>query len=265
MAKKPKSVDMEEFGDDLKEQGFTDDFTKKVVPYAEEIEPGQEELTSEDIIYIAVMTDDSDSIAHNESGRDNTQDVIDGHNDIVKALEKATTADNMLFKTQLLNSKTALNNWVKLKDVTKLTTENFKPRGTTPLYDRTLALLRSVVYERNEALKAGHSNVRWGILLITDGKDVGSTSTASEVKILLDEMKKKGELLENCEPNNKTAGSIALMGVEDRKSKPETAPDFETIARSMGIGWILHADRADDRDMRRAFNAFSKGLLSAAP
>jgi hypothetical protein len=39
------------------------------------------------------MPDDSSSIARNSSGRDNTQDVIDGHNDIVKALKKSTAAD----------------------------------------------------------------------------------------------------------------------------------------------------------------------------
>jgi hypothetical protein len=62
-----------------------------------------------------------------------------------------------------------------------------------------------------------------------------------------------------------SAGSIALMGVEDRKTDPEAVPHFEEIAHSMGIGWVLHADRAEDRDMRRAFNAFSQRLAAAAP
>jgi hypothetical protein len=190
--------------------------------------------------------------------------VIDGHNEIVKALSDSEQAHMIRFKTHYLKSETALNNWVPLDKVVPMSEHNFKPRGNTPLYDKTLNLLTSVVYERTEALKAGHSQVRWGILLITDGEDNASKNPASKVKTILDDMKKKGELLENCEPSNTSAGSIALMGVEDRKSDPEAVPHFEQIAHSMGIKWVIHADRTDSTEMRRAFNTFSGPLASAA-
>ena len=49
------------------------------------------------------MPDDSGSIAgDNPSGRDNTQDVIDGHNNIVKALGESKQKAMIRFKTQPL-------------------------------------------------------------------------------------------------------------------------------------------------------------------
>jgi hypothetical protein len=124
-------------------------------------------------------------------------------------------------------------------------------------------LLSSVIYEKTEALKRGQQ-ARWGILLITDGDDTSSENPASKVKLILDDMRKKGELLPNCEPGDMHAGSIALLGVEDMESDPEAGAYFEQVAHSMGIGWVLHADRADPKQMRQAFNMFSKSQVSAA-
>lgn len=216
-------------------------------------------LEYENIIYIAVLLDDSGSIAgQNELNWNNTQDVIDGHNAIIYALKQSGEARRILFKTQLLNSEKALNNWVPLDNAQLLTIDNFTPKGTTPLYDKTISLLTDVIHERTEALKAGHSNVRWGILLITDGEDNASTISASEVKRVLDDMREKGEIMPGCQPGNTYAGSIALLGVEDRQSAdPKGEAYFEKIAQSMGINWVLHADRAHYNDMRRAFDTFA--------
>jgi hypothetical protein len=81
---------------------------------------------------------------------------------------------------------------------------------------------------------------------------------------MLDDMREKGELLPSCEPDNEHAGSIALLGVEDRESKPGAETYFQQVASSMGIEWVIHADRASPTDMRRAFNTFSGPLASAA-
>jgi len=169
----------------------------------------------------------------NPMKKDNTQDVIDGHNDIIAALKESKQARKILFKTQYLNSDTALNNWVPLDRAVPMTRENFRPAGLTPLYDKTLHLLRSVIYEKEEAAKRIQT-VRWGILLITDGDDTASRDKAEHVKLILDDMRKTGELLATCEPSDKVAGSIALLGIEDRETDPEAGAHFEKVAHSMG-------------------------------
>ena len=137
-----------------------DEYSPETIKIVEEqaltIAPGREHPEYENVIYIAVMPDDSGSIGgQNPLGRDNTQDVIDGHNNIVEALKGSQQARMILFKTEYLNSDTALNNWVPLDKVVLMTRDNFRPKGTTPLYDKTLSLLTSVIYEKTEALNRG--------------------------------------------------------------------------------------------------------------
>jgi hypothetical protein len=248
----------------MKEKGYSPEAVDKFVEGAEGIEPGQDHPEYNNLIYIAVMPDDSSSIGGaNPMKKDNTQDVIDGHNDIIAALKQSKQARMILFKTQYLNSDTALNNWVPLDKAVPLTQENFMPAGLTPLYDKTLTLLRSVIYEKEEAEKRGQT-VRWGILLITDGDDTASRDKAEHVKLILDDMRKTGELLQTCEPSDTVSGSIALLGVEDRKTDPEAGAHFEKVAHSMGIEWVLHADRMNPTSTRRAFNTYSKMFAKAA-
>ena len=206
------------------------------------------------------MPDDSSSIAGvNPLKKDNTQDVIDGHNRVIEALKGSQEAPYIHFKTQSLNSDTPLNNWVPLAKAQLLNRDNFKPDGGTPLYDKTLLLLTSVILEKNQALSRGQQ-ARWGILLITDGDDTESKNPADKVKLILDDMRKTGELLGNTEPGDNVSGSIALLGVEDRETDPGASSFFENVAHSMGINWVLHANRTDPRAMRRAFNSFSKAI-----
>jgi hypothetical protein len=241
----------------IKKQGYSDKAVEVLASKAHKLVPAPTYLEQDNVIYIAVVPDDSASIAgENKLGKDNTQDVIGGHNAIIDALQASKEKDRILFKTQYLNSDYILNDWVPLYEAKRLSTDNFKPEGGTPLYDKTILLLGSVVLERARAKKRGQ-DARWGILVVSDGDDTVSSRKAEEVKIILDNMRERGELLVNCEPDNRHAGSIAFMGIDDGTT------DFEKIARSMGIYWILRADRLNPREMRRAFNTFSEQLISA--
>jgi hypothetical protein len=249
---------------EMEDRGYSPDAVDKFDEGAADIEPGQDYPEYNNLIFIAVMPDDSSSIAGaNSLQRDNTQDVIDGHNGVIDALKKSQQVRMILFKTQYLNSDTALNNWVQLDKAVPMTRENYRPEGGTPLYDKTLSLLRSVIYETQEALERGQQ-ARWGILLITDGDDTASKDKAEHVKLILDDMRKTGELLQTCEPSNQVSGSIALLGLEDRETDPQSGAHFEKVAHSMGIEWVLHADRVNPKSMRRAFNTFSGDVAKAA-
>src|SRR5688572_21063846 len=71
---------------DMEERGSTPEVVDLWVKGAEDIEPGQDYLQYTNLLYIAVMPDDSASIAGaNSLNRDNTQDVINGHNEIINA------------------------------------------------------------------------------------------------------------------------------------------------------------------------------------
>ena len=258
----PKQFEVESIEDTdekiMRGVGYSEETIDEVKRQRETIIPAPRPLEYRDIIYIAIMPDDSASIAGwNAAKRDNTKDVIAGHNAILDALKGSQEARKILFKTQYLNSDTLLNNWEVLDKAIPMTSANFKPDGGTPLYDKTLSLLASVILERARAIKRGSVQARWGILIITDADDTASVSKASKVKLILDDMRKTGELLDNCQPDNMHAGSIALMGIEDGTT------DFEAVAHSMGINWILHANRLDPSDIRRKFNTFSRRFLTA--
>src|SRR6266702_5461181 len=76
--------------------------------------PAQGYLEYDKVIFVAVMPDDSGSIfGENKLSIDNSNDVIEGHNDVVKALKGSQSADYMQFKTQYLNGR-VLNNWFPL-------------------------------------------------------------------------------------------------------------------------------------------------------
>jgi hypothetical protein len=171
-----------------------------------------------------------------------------------KALTDSAETEYILFKTQYLNGY-VWNNWVTLDQARDMDKTYFKPENTeggTPLYDGTISLLGGVIFERARALNRGSSNVRWGILVVSDGADTSSKSKAKDVKTILDNLRENKELLVNTEPNNRTAGSIALMGIDDGETP------WEGVAKDMGIGWLIRADRKDPTAMRRAFNLFSR-------
>jgi hypothetical protein len=140
MPRELERTDIVGLKEDMREEEYSPETIKVVEEQARKIGPGREHLEYENVIYIAVMPDDSASIAGvNRLERDNTQDVIDGHNGIIEALKKSGEARRILFKTQYLNSDTALNNWVPLDKAVPMMRDNFKPEGGTPLYDKTLS------------------------------------------------------------------------------------------------------------------------------
>lgn len=246
-----KEIEVKSIKEVMLEKGYSEEARNAAARVDEKgkmkIIPAQTYLKYDNVLYIAVMPDDSASIAgKNKLNRDNTQDVIDGHNDIIEALKSSKEARKILYKTQYLNNDEVLNNWVPLNEAKRMARENFKPEGSTPLYDKTISFLSSVILEKARALKRGQK-ARWGILVISDADDTSSVSEAKDVKVILDNMREKGELLGNCEPDNSYAGSISFMGIDDG-----TTP-FEKIARSMGINWVIRADRMNPTEMRRAF------------
>ncbi len=197
-----------------------------------------------DIILVTVMPDDSYSMKY----AGNIQAVIDGHNGVIRALEKARREDrdSILFRTQYLNGF-VLNDWTRLRLAKHMDNTNYDPDGITPLYDNTVALLASIMAKKPEDDTDG-TEVRSGTLIITDAADIGSKKcTADDVRKIVESM-----LLEKMH-------IVSFMGISDGET------DFRAVAKSMGIQekWILTPDN-DGQSIRRAFNTFSNAMGQAS-
>jgi len=202
-------------------------------------------IEDNEVILVSILIDDSESIKfHN-----NAQAIIKGHNDAIKALNKSRQKNNILFRTQYLNGY-VLNDWVLLKNAKEMDESNYKPSGTTPLYDASVVLLGSVIAEVQKAKQKG-KQARSASLIVTDGKDEASQEecTANDVRVIVRDMTQDNtpETVEH---------TVAFMGIADGET------DYEAVAHSMGIGvdddqWILKPDRVS-REIRRAFYTFSK-------
>src|SRR4051794_6432998 len=120
--KQLEKVSIDDLKKEMEEDGYSKGAMDIIAPVAPTIIPGQHHLQLEYALYIAVMPDDSSSIAGtNRLQKDNTQDVIDGHNRIIEALNQSQQKRYILFKTQYLNSEQPLNNWVPLDKAVPMT------------------------------------------------------------------------------------------------------------------------------------------------
>lgn len=137
-----------------------------------------------------------------------------------------------------------------------MTKENYQPSGSTPLYDNTIMLLGSVIAEVQKA-KNDNRFARAGILIVSDGKDEGSSYTAEDARKIVQDMIKSED-----------RHTIAFMGIRYENV------DFYAIANSMGIYDVdIHnpnpqkrikriiTPESDPKAIRRAFNLVSRTML----
>jgi hypothetical protein len=195
-----------------------------------------------DVLLATILIDDSPSI---ESIADGVGAVIHGHNYCLDALAEDLPSD-ILVLTRFLNAGTAWP-YQPLATAPRLSSENYRLRGRTPLFKESALTLGAVMTKAREQRERGRA-VRGFTLLITDGEDNNSGKVAAEhVRFLVRDML---ELWDDYK--------VAGMGIgEDHRFKP--------IFRSMGIpeAWILTAP-ASPEDIRKLFRRIAKSLQLAA-
>ena len=192
-------------------------------------------------VLLTLLLDDSGSIAF----RGNEQAVREGHNEIVKALGASKQSDDILAQCSYLN-KGVLYPYQFIAQVPTLDARNFKACGATPLYDRSIVTLGSVLAKSREFTSSGVP-VNTVTLIVTDGHDEGSLHRARDVYPIVQDMLAQESHI------------VAGMGINDGDT------DFYEVFRSMGIpdNWIL-TPQSDPHDIRKAFQLFSRSAVSAS-
>lgn len=185
-----------------------------------------------DVVLMGLLIDDSGSIRFGSA----TQNIRDGHNDLLDDFSKSAAKDDILIHNRYLNG-TILYPFSPISGAIRMDTHNYDPNGGTPLYDQTLYLLKTMLTKTQE-FEAQGSPVRTITIILTDGEDMHSRATADDVRIVVEDMLKKENHV------------IAAVGVGNS--------NFKQVFNNMGIPdeWILNPK--DGKDVRAALGLVSQ-------
>jgi len=198
--------------------------------------------TSEGVL-VAMLIDDSGSIRY----ANNEQHVRDGHNLVLESLGGSKAKNSILVHCRYLNGL-VLYEYVPLDQAVKMDDTNYQATGGTPLYDKSVVLLGTVIAKAKESADLGIP-VRTITLIVTDGHDEHSTRFVPKdvASIVKDMLHQENHI-------------IAGMGIDDGGMT-----DFRRVFREMGIRdeWILTPGNTP-KEIRNAFNAFSSTAVAAS-
>ena len=195
-----------------------------------------DDVPSSEVFLLTMLIDDSASIR--QGGNEGL--VIEGYNTILAALKESKQESGILIHTRYLNG-TVLCPYAPLHQAERLSPQNYRATGSTPLYDESVALLGTVVAKSQEFSDSGVP-ARGVAVIISDGADCGSQKyRAADVRHIVEDMV-RGE-----------SHIVAAVGLDDRTT------DFRRIFREMGIEdrWIL-TPGSDKSDIRAAFRVISQ-------
>ncbi|HSX33597.1 MAG TPA: hypothetical protein VLF91_04645 [Candidatus Saccharimonadales bacterium] len=201
-----------------------------------------EQLGATEVLLLRLLIDDSSSISYEH----NADLVINGHNQVLDALLGSKASGTILVSCQFLNHG-VLYPFVPLEQAVRMTSSNYHPTGSTPLYDMTAATLSSVVAKMTE-LEDGGVAVRGVTYIITDGADYGSrTHRPATVEAIVRGMLRSENHI------------IGAMGIDDHST------DFRAVFGAMGIPnqWILTPTN-NPSEIRRAFGTISQSAVRAS-
>lgn len=201
------------------------------------------DVNASEVFLVAQLIDDSGSIRFVAG---NTEAVREGHNLVLDSLSDSKQDDSILAHTRYLNG-TILYPFCPLKSAVRMDSRNYDPRGGTPLYDETMALLGTVLAKAQEFADNGVP-VRTATLIATDGNDEHSkkANPAKIFTVVSDMLRAETHI-------------VAAMGVDDGRT------DYRLIFSAMGIPdqWILTPGNSPS-EIRKAFGTFSKSAVRAS-
>lgn len=202
-------------------------------------------VEASEVVLCAQLIDDSSSIQF--SGL--KQSVIDGHNLVIDSINNSKQQDNVFGYTLFLNDG-IFNAFTPIQGMSKLDSQNYQPSGYTPLFDKAVIMLGTVLAESQKFLQTG-TPCRTISLIVTDGYDNGMMTAKDVKKIVVDMLKEENHI-------------IAFMGIAPQGDQV-AKDDYKRVAKEMGIldNWILTPDNTQS-DIRKAFEIFSRSASQAS-
>lgn len=201
-------------------------------------------VTASEVILVALLIDDSSSINYVAG---NAAAVRDGVNTILTALSATKQADQILAYASMLN-RGLVHPFCSIKQARKLDAKNYRPSGSTPLYDQTAVVLGTVAAKVQEFADAGVP-ARAVSILITDGADCGSSThrrPEAVSPVVSDLLRTEMHL-------------VIGMGIDDGST------DFRDIFGRMGLRpeWIL-TPKNSPSEIRKACAMVSQSAVRAS-
>ncbi len=204
------------------------------------------DVNSEEVVLVGGLIDDSSSIQMDN----NTQIVIDGWNACINALLDSKQEKNIYSHIATLNSgiihpfMCLVNNQGKQLSP-PLDTNNYKPHGGTPLYERAVVFLGTMLAKAQEFADNGIP-CRTVTLIVTDGANNGGSRASDVANLAKDLFRQETHI-------------VAGLGIDDGYT------DFDQIFKDMGIPkqWIL-TPKNDASSIRQAFQVFSRSAVRAS-
>ncbi|MDZ4834122.1 MAG: hypothetical protein SGJ27_10135 [Candidatus Melainabacteria bacterium] len=202
---------------------------------------------------LCMVIDNSPSMEH----QDNHLAVIEGHNLVVNSLMNARAVNSIESLTQLLNKspdyvKRVTGDvdhfrWSNLKAAPRLDKKGFIAGSGTPLYDRCLEALGSVIARTKWWEDTYGIQTRSVTLLMSDGDNNSGKATADDVAQVVQDML------------GMEKHRIFFMGVKFG------GVDFRKIGKDMGIpDNCIDIVERDPRAIRARFQLFSQSATAIA-
>lgn len=202
-----------------------------------------EDITASDVTLITLLVDRSSSIAD----RKLQAAVREGQNALVDAFAGAKERDSVLLALWTFGSDAnVLHGYVPVDDAVKLDSKNYRPAGSTRLYDTWCdALTANVAYAQR--LRDGGTPCRSVVVVVTDGEDVASKRTAGDCARLSADLLASEQF------------TLAFVGVGKDV-------DFHGVAKAMGVpdGCVLVQTDATPGALRAAFAMVSRSAIRAS-
>jgi hypothetical protein len=196
-----------------------------------------DEIATDDVTLVSMVIDMSGSMASVE------QAVIEGFNTMMKAMRDSKQEESILVEAWVFNYEPRLLfGWTPVNKVPFLTSMEYEPKGGTALYDAQLNALTGIVGYGQE-LRNNGIRTKCIVVVLSDGADNQSKSSAGKVKAVADELIKQEIYI------------LAFAGFESGE-----AVDFREIAKITGFPSIITVDSTPS-EVRRIFGQVSKSAI----
>lgn len=202
-----------------------------------------DDVPASEVTLLSLLMDDSSSIRFHAG---NTEAVRDGHNLVIDSLSKTKQKDGILAMCTYMN-RGLLYPYAPIDQAIRMAANNYNPEGGTPLYNRAVELLGTVIAKSQDFLQNGIA-CRTVSGIITDGRNEWPHGkTADDVRRIVEDMLRAENHI------------IAGIGIDDGST------DFRQVFGEMGIRpeWIL-TPKNSPSEIRRAFNMLSQSATRAS-